>query len=125
MRRSWKSAGGKENRRSLAELGPTARDRANGQGSFEKRPTTFEISLSPKRRPLAGEEELFLKIQRVIVQGPLGGEQKEFAKGYRMIFVDCPRPEADSGRERYARKIMRSFVSRAFRRPSTTRRSTA
>ena len=78
---------------------------------------TFQISLSPKRRPLAGEEELFLKIQRVIVQGPLGGEQKEFAKGYRMIFVDGPAPEDSGGRERYARKIMRSFVSRAFRKP--------
>jgi hypothetical protein len=88
-----------------------------GKVPLKKGRQTFEISLSPKRRPLAGEEELFLKIQRVIVQGPLGGEQKEFAKGYRMIFVDGPAPEDSAGRERYARKIMRSFVSRAFRKP--------
>ncbi len=88
-----------------------------GKAPLKKGRQSFEISLSPKRRPLAGEEELFLKIQRVIVQGPLGGEQKEFAKGYRMIFVDGAAPADSAGRDRYARKIMRSFVSRAFRKP--------
>ena len=88
-----------------------------GKVALKKGRQALEIRLSPKRRPLAGEEELFLKIQRVIVQGPLGGQQKEFAKGYRMIFVDGPAPEDSTGRERYARKIMRSFVSRAFRKP--------
>ncbi len=77
----------------------------------------FEISIRPGRRAAPGQEELFLNVQRVIVQGPLGGEQREYAKGYRMIFVDGPAPEDSSARERYARKIMRSFVSRAFRKP--------
>ncbi|MGL5017069.1 MAG: DUF1592 domain-containing protein, partial [Luteolibacter sp.] len=77
----------------------------------------FQVQLSPRRRPPPAEEELALKIQRIIVQGPLGGEKKEFAKGYRMIFVDGPAPETESGKDQYARKIMRSFVSRAFRRP--------
>ena len=88
-----------------------------GKVPLKKGRQVFEIGLAPKTRPLAGEEELFLKVQRVIVQGPLGGEQLEYAKGYRMIFVDGPAPEGDSGREKYARKIMRSFVSRAFRKP--------
>ncbi len=77
----------------------------------------LKISVTPRRPPLSGEEELFVKVQRVILQGPLGGEQKEFAKGYRMIFVDGPPPETELGKEQYARKIMRSFVSRAFRKP--------
>ncbi len=77
----------------------------------------FEIKLSPAKRPLPSEEELSLKIQRVIVQGPLDGSQQEFAKGYRMIFVDGEAPETVSGKDRYARKMMRSFVSRAFRKP--------
>jgi hypothetical protein len=34
-----------------------------------------------------------------------------------MIMVDGPAPEEIRERELYARKIMRSFVSRAFRRP--------
>ena len=88
-----------------------------GKVALKKGRQSFQVQLTPKRRPLPAEEELFLKIQRIIVQGPLGGEQKEFAKGYRMIFVDGPAPETESGKEQYARKIMRSFVSRAFRRP--------
>lgn len=88
-----------------------------GNAPLKKGRQTFEISLTPSRQPAAGEEELSLVIQRVIVQGPLGGEQREDGKGYRMIFVDGPAPESDAERERYARKIMRSFVSRAFRKP--------
>lgn len=88
-----------------------------GKVALSKGRQTFEVELSPGHRPLAGEEELFLNIQRVIVQGPTSGEQKEFAKGYRMIFVDGPPPKDDAGSDRYARKIMRSFVSRAFRKP--------
>jgi len=77
----------------------------------------FEISLSPRQAPAAGEEELALTIQRVIIQGPLGGKQKEYSKGYQMIFVDGPAPDDEKDKANYARKIMRSFVSRAFRRP--------
>lgn len=89
----------------------------NGTVALKKGQQNFEISLRPAHRPLPDEEELFLKIQRVIIQGPLGGEQQEFAKGYRMIFVDGPPPADPAASERYARKIMRSFVSRAFRKP--------
>jgi hypothetical protein len=89
----------------------------SGKVSLQKGLQSFKFSLVPKNRPRPNEEELFLKVQRVVVQGPLGGEQKEFAKGYRMIFVDGPAPDGPGAREQYARKIMRSFVSRAFRRP--------
>lgn len=88
-----------------------------GKAALKKGSQPFEISITPAARPQPGEEELFLKVQRVIVQGPLGGEQREYAKGYRMIFVDGPAPEEDQAAARYARKIMRSFVSRAFRKP--------
>lgn len=88
-----------------------------GKATLEKGSQPFEISIIPAARPQAGEEELFLKVQRVIVQGPLGGDQLEYSKGYRMIFVDGPAPEEDQASARYARKIMRSFVSRAFRKP--------
>ncbi len=88
-----------------------------GKVALSKGKQTFEIEVAPARRPAAGEENLFLKVRRVIVQGPLGGEQKQFSKAYQMIFVDGPGPEDDAGRANYARKIMRSFVSRAFRKP--------
>ncbi len=89
----------------------------SGTVPLKKGRQTFEVKLSPERSPAPGEEELFLTVQRVIVQGPLGGEQREYGKGYRMIFVDGPAPEDPTAAERYARKIMRSFVSRAFRKP--------
>lgn len=88
-----------------------------GTVPLKKGRQNFEISLTPGRQPADGEEELNLTIHRVIVQGPLGGRQREYAKGYRMIFVDGPAPSDEAARDRYARKIMRSFVSRAFRRP--------
>jgi hypothetical protein len=88
-----------------------------GKVPLKKGKQTFEISLAPARQAAAGEEELNLVIQRVILQGPLDGSQQELSKGYRMIFVDGPAPEEEVARERYARKIMRSFVSRAFRKP--------
>jgi hypothetical protein len=89
----------------------------SGKATLKKGRQNIAVSLSPGRPPAGGEEELFLTVHRVILQGPLGGDQKEYAKGYRMIFVDGEPPEEEGARERYARKIMRSFVSRAFRKP--------
>lgn len=77
----------------------------------------LEISVSPVSGPQYGEEELYLTIQRVVIQGPLGGDLREYAKGYRMIFPDGEPPAEPRAREQYARKIMRGFVSRAFRKP--------
>ena len=88
-----------------------------GEANLQKGKQTIEVNLISGKRPVAGEEDLFFKLQRVILTGPLGGEQKELSKGYRMIFVDGPPPEEPMASERYARKIMRSFVSRAFRKP--------
>ena len=84
---------------------------------MEKGERTIKVTLKPERPPAAGEEALYLRLQRLIVQGPLDGKQREFSKGHRMIFVDGPGPEKPGERRVYARKIMRSFVSRAFRRP--------
>ena len=78
----------------------------------------IKVTLKPARPPADGEEALFLSLQRLILQGPLDGGEREYSKGYRMILVDGPAPEDDpTASGRYARKIMRSFVSRAFRRP--------
>ena len=88
-----------------------------GTVALKKGRQRFEISLTPAKHPLADEEELFLNVQRVILQGPLGGGQQEFSKGYKMIFVDGPAPAEDQASILYAQKILRRFISRAFRRP--------
>jgi len=77
----------------------------------------IKVTLKPGKPPADGEEALYLSLQRLILQGPLDGSQKEFSKGHRMIFVDGPAPEDPKAAKAYAQKIMRSFVSRAFRRP--------
>jgi len=77
----------------------------------------IKVSIKPSKPPADGEEALYLSIQRLILQGPMDGSQREYSKGYRMILVDGPAPEAPAAASQYARKIMRSFVSRAFRRP--------
>lgn len=91
--------------------------RLTGEAKLGKGNQTLEIKLSPNRPPSGEEEELALVVRRVIVRGPLDGSQTEYSKGYRMIFVDGPAPKDPVAREQYARRIMRSFVSRAFRKP--------
>lgn len=88
-----------------------------GKVNLKKGSQPFQVSLMSGKRPVAGEEELFFKLQRMILTGPLGSEHKELSKGYRMIFVDGAPPDDPAASERYARKILRSFVSRAFRKP--------
>ncbi len=91
-----------------------------GKTKLKKGKSPFELSLTPLDEPEKGEEEQSLVIQRLILKGPLDGNQREYAKGYRMIFVDGEAPKNSTARKRYARKIMKSFVSRAFRRPLDT-----
>ena len=88
-----------------------------GNARLKKGEATFAVALSPNRPPSAGEEELSLVLRRVIVRGPLDGSQTEYSKGYKMIFVEGPAPKDKEERYHYARRIMRSFVSRAFRKP--------
>ncbi len=91
--------------------------RLSGQARLQKGPTSFEISLKTRRPPTGEEEELALVLRRMVVRGPLDGSQTEYSKGYRMIFVEGPAPGEKDARSAYARRIMRSFVSRAFRKP--------
>lgn len=111
------TAGGKEiagtplgwDQRSVIDL--------TGKAALKKGRASFGITIEPGNRAKDGEEELFLMIHRLVIRGPLDGSQKEYSKGHRMIFVDGPAPEDSRARLAYARKIMRSFVSRAFRKP--------
>ena len=88
-----------------------------GQADLMKGSNTIEVRLRPKNPPGAGQGGQSAVLKQVSIRGPLNGSYKEYPKGYSMIMVDGPAPEEIRERELYARKIMRSFVSRAFRRP--------
>lgn len=88
-----------------------------GQADLMKGSNTIEVRLRPKNPPGAGQSGQSAVLKQVSIRGPLNGSYKEYPKGYSMIMVDGPAPEEIRERELYARKIMRSFVSRAFRRP--------
>ncbi|MFN9024789.1 MAG: DUF1595 domain-containing protein, partial [Akkermansiaceae bacterium] len=84
---------------------------------FQTGDQQITVKVNPGRQPADNEELLYLSIHRLTLQGPLNGSQREYSKGHRMIFVDGSAPEDPTAAKTYARKIMRSFVSRAFRRP--------
>ncbi len=88
-----------------------------GQADLMKGSNTIEVRLRPKNPPGAGQGGQSAVLKQVSIRGPLNGSYKEYPKGYSMIMVDGPAPKEIRERELYARKIMRSFVSRAFRRP--------
>ncbi len=68
--------------------------------------------------PLLMEKYLTSAEEVVNLALPDGDDpESELSKGHRMIFVDGSAPEDPKAANAYARKIMRSFVSRAFRRP--------
>lgn len=91
--------------------------RLSGKGLLAKGENKIEIRMIPKDPPSEGQAEQYVDVHKVELKGPTDGSYKEYPKGYSMIMVDGPAPEDMRERELYARKIMRSFVSRAYRRP--------
>ncbi len=91
--------------------------RISGEGVLAKGENKIEVKMIPKDPPGEGQEEQYALIQKIVFEGPSNGSFKEYPKGYSMIMVDGPAPEDMRERELYARKIMKSFVSRAYRRP--------
>lgn len=113
--------------------------KVGGLADLIKKRNLIEVRMRPKNPPSEGQGEQSVVLKKVTIRGPLNGSRrktfnnkfesffqpapndvgsyKEYPKGYRMIMVDGPAPEEMRERELYARKIMRSFVSRAFRRP--------
>ena len=89
----------------------------SGTANMSKGENQVEVKIIPRDPPGEGQEEQFALIQKVVFKGPTDGSFQEYPKGYSMIMVDGPAPDDMRERELYARKIMKSFVSRAFRRP--------
>ncbi|MFT5106461.1 MAG: hypothetical protein ACI9UA_002084 [Pseudoalteromonas tetraodonis] len=88
-----------------------------GVVNLKKGRPLFKISMSPSKAPADDQEEQAVTIKRVIIRGPLSGKHREYSKGHQMIFVEGEPKGDPKTRQAYAGRIMRSFVSRAFRRP--------
>jgi hypothetical protein len=88
-----------------------------GQADLLKGENNLEVRIFPRNPPGEGQGEQSAVLKQVTIKGPLDGSFKEYPKGYSMIMIDGGAPDEMRERELYARKIMKSFVSRAFRRP--------
>lgn len=89
----------------------------SGKGVFKKGKIELVLVIDPEKTAGEGQEEQFLQVQEARIKGPLDESYVEYPEGYRMLMVDGPAPSEPKLRNDYARKILRSFVGRAFRRP--------
>jgi len=62
-------------------------------------------------------QRLEVHIQSVEVKGPFDDASRVLPAGYGKFFTKGEPPAGRSGRDRYARAILRDFATRAFRRP--------
>lgn len=62
-------------------------------------------------------QHLEVRIVSVRIEGPYGSRWSVEPAAYRTYFPEGPPPEDPSARDRYARRILRAFATRAFRRP--------
>jgi len=63
------------------------------------------------------QEDLRLEVRKLHFEGPLDGRLAEYPSPYEKIFFDGPPPEEKEGQKAYARKLIRHFGTKAFRRP--------
>ncbi len=71
----------------------------------------------PKREPNEGENKLHAQVDKLTLRGPMDGSFVEHPKEYFRIFFEGTPPKDAKAQREYARKILRHFAGRAFRRP--------
>ncbi len=77
----------------------------------------FWFATETGEAPKEGENKLAIDVESVVIRGPLDGSQKDYPWSARYLFPDGPPPADEAGRDPYRKTILRSFASRAFRRP--------
>ncbi len=89
----------------------------SGTAKLEKGKVPLTIVIAPQDAPGEGQDKLRLAIRKVTLEGPLDGSQAEYPDEYRKIFLDGPPPEDPAERKAYARKILKHFGRKVYRRP--------
>ena len=64
-----------------------------------------------------GENKLHADVDRVNIEGPTDRSFLEYPRDYYRVFFDGAAPAGAKTRRDYARKILKHFTERAFRRP--------
>ncbi|MGE9268215.1 MAG: DUF1592 domain-containing protein [Verrucomicrobiales bacterium] len=91
--------------------------RISGLRHLDNKEKKFKVKVWSDRRAEEGEGKLGVEIKRLVIRGPLKGEQKVAAESYRRIFKKGPPPADPKERQAYAEEIIRDFALRAYRRP--------
>ncbi len=77
----------------------------------------FSLEVKERNKPAEGENSLHLRMEKFTLRGPTDGSFVVYPKEYYQVFLDGPPPKEAGSREQYARRILKHFAERAFRRP--------
>ncbi|MDQ3622088.1 MAG: DUF1592 domain-containing protein [Verrucomicrobiota bacterium] len=88
------------------------------EAELAKGDNLLALQVLPGNPPPDNENFLNLNVVGVRVHGPLDGSRLEYPKQYSRVFLDGPPPPDAAARTAYARRILRHFADRAFRRPA-------
>ncbi len=89
----------------------------NGKTRLATGRNEFAITLQETQPPAENERSLYLYLYKIDLRGPLDGSYKTYPEKYHRVFAEGAPPDDAKGRQEYARKILRRFADRAFRRP--------
>ncbi|MEM7145049.1 MAG: DUF1592 domain-containing protein [Verrucomicrobiota bacterium] len=88
-----------------------------GKVRLEKGGNNFTITLKESEPPEENEKHLDLYVYTIDLRGPLDGSHRVYPDQYHAVFTDGPPEDNTASRKEYARKLIRNFADRAYRRP--------
>jgi hypothetical protein len=92
-------------------------DRFDVEVDWKRGKRRIEFKLEPLVPEAERVNSLDFRIRSVLVQGPIDEKNRIENENYIRFFPDGPPPEKAEARDDYARKVLRAFATRAFRRP--------
>jgi len=78
----------------------------------------LEITLNPNYDVDRIDSEMKVEIDSAIIEGPLHESYLTLRPEYAQYFPEGPAPESGGAREAYAKRILKRFAQKAYRRPA-------
>ncbi|MEM8954827.1 MAG: DUF1592 domain-containing protein [Verrucomicrobiota bacterium] len=88
-----------------------------GKSRLKKGDNKFTITLEESEPPAENEKNLDLYVHYINLRGPLDGSHRVYPDKYHQIFTEGPPDKDIAERREYARRLIRRFADRAYRRP--------